>query len=46
LVEIYGAAFPAERAEVTRVFVVTTFGATVNERRGVDLATRYHPVPG
>ena len=31
LVEIYGAAFPAERAEVTRVFVVTTFGATVKE---------------
>jgi hypothetical protein len=29
LVEIYGAAFPAERAEVIRVFVVTTFGATV-----------------
>jgi hypothetical protein len=31
LVEIYGAAFPAERAEVTRIFVVTTFGATVKE---------------
>ena len=29
LVEIYGAAFPAERAEVTRIFVVTTFGATI-----------------
>jgi hypothetical protein len=31
LVEIYGAAFPAERAEVTRIFAVTTFGATVKE---------------
>jgi len=31
LVEIYGAAFPAERAEATRIFVVTTFGATVKE---------------
>lgn len=29
LVESYGAAFPAERAEVIRLFVVTTFGATV-----------------
>jgi hypothetical protein len=29
LVDIYGAAFPAERAEVIRIFVVTTFGATV-----------------
>lgn len=29
LVELYGAAFPAERAEVIRIFVVTTFGATV-----------------
>lgn len=29
LVDIYGAAFPAERAEVIRVFVVTTFGGTV-----------------
>lgn len=28
-VELYGAAFPAERAEVLRIFVVTTFGATV-----------------
>jgi hypothetical protein len=28
LVEMYGAAFPAERADVTRIFVVTTFGAT------------------
>lgn len=29
LVEIYGSAFPAERAEVIRIFVVTTFGGTV-----------------
>jgi hypothetical protein len=29
LVEIYSAAFPAERAEAMRIFVVTTFGATV-----------------
>jgi hypothetical protein len=29
LVELYGAAFPAERAEAVRIFVVTTFGATV-----------------
>jgi hypothetical protein len=29
LVELYGTAFPAERAEVLRIFVVTTFGATV-----------------
>ena len=29
LVEVYGATFPAERAEVIRIFVVTTFGATV-----------------
>ncbi len=29
LVEIYGTAFPAERAEVIRIFVVTTFGGTV-----------------
>jgi hypothetical protein len=29
LVETYGAAFPAERAEVIRIFVVTTFGGTV-----------------
>jgi len=28
-VELYGAAFPAERSEVVRIFVVTTFGATV-----------------
>jgi len=28
LVEIYGAAFPAERAEAVRILVVTTFGAT------------------
>ncbi|HXJ22224.1 MAG TPA: hypothetical protein VMT03_18535 [Polyangia bacterium] len=32
LVEAYGRALPAERAEVIRIFVVTTFGATV--RRG------------
>lgn len=29
LVEVYGSAFPAERAEVIRIFVVTTFGGTV-----------------
>jgi len=29
LIEVYGAAFPAERAEVVRIFVVTTYGATV-----------------
>jgi hypothetical protein len=29
LVELYSLAFPAERAEVLRIFVVTTFGATV-----------------
>jgi hypothetical protein len=29
LVDLYGAAFPAERAEVIRIFVVTTFGGTV-----------------
>jgi hypothetical protein len=29
LVEIYGTAFPAERAEVIRILVVTTFGGTV-----------------
>jgi hypothetical protein len=29
LVDIYAAEFPAERAEVIRVFVVTTYGGTV-----------------
>jgi len=29
LIDAYGRALPAERAEVTRVFVITTFGATV-----------------
>jgi hypothetical protein len=29
LIEVYGAAFPAERTEVIRIFVVTTFGGTV-----------------
>lgn len=29
LLEVYGTAFPAERAEVIRIFVVTTFGGTV-----------------
>jgi hypothetical protein len=29
LVESYGAQFPAERAEVIRIFAVTTFGATI-----------------
>jgi len=28
LVELYATAFPAERAEVVRIFIVTTFGAT------------------
>jgi len=28
LVDVYGATFPAERAEAVRIFVVTTFGAT------------------
>jgi hypothetical protein len=29
LIESYGAEFPAERAEVIRIFVVTTFGGTI-----------------
>jgi len=29
LVDVYGRAFPAERAEVIRLFVVTTYGGTV-----------------
>ena len=29
LVDAYGRALPAERSEITRIFVVTTFGATV-----------------
>jgi hypothetical protein len=29
LLEVYGAEFPAERAEVIRIFVVTTFGGTI-----------------
>jgi hypothetical protein len=29
LIEVYVAAFPAEKAEVLRIFVVTTFGGTV-----------------
>jgi hypothetical protein len=29
LVEAYGRALPAERADVTRIFVITTYGATV-----------------
>jgi hypothetical protein len=29
LIESYGAEFPAERAEVLRIFVVTTFGGTI-----------------
>ncbi len=29
LVNLYGASFPAERAEVIRIFVVTTFGGTI-----------------
>ena len=28
LIDVYGAAFPAERAEAVHIFVVTTFGAT------------------
>jgi hypothetical protein len=31
LVEAYGRALPAERSEIIRIFVVTTFGATVKE---------------
>jgi hypothetical protein len=31
LVEAYGQALPAERLEVVRVFVITTYGATVKE---------------
>jgi hypothetical protein len=31
LVDLYGAAFPDERAEVIRIFVVTTFGGTVRQ---------------
>ena len=34
LVEAYGDAYPAERAEATRIFLVTTYGATaLAERR-------------
>ena len=29
LVDVYGATFPAERVEVIRIFLVTTFGSTV-----------------
>jgi hypothetical protein len=29
LIEVYGAAYPEERAEVTRIFLVTTDGLTV-----------------
>ena len=29
LIELYGAEFPAERSEVIRIFVVTTFGGTI-----------------
>jgi len=29
LIEVYGAEFPDERAEVIRIFVVTTFGGTI-----------------
>ncbi|MFL5308000.1 MAG: hypothetical protein ACJ8F1_22485 [Polyangia bacterium] len=36
LVEAYGRALPAERAEVIRIFVVTTYGATVR-KGGVPL---------
>jgi hypothetical protein len=31
LVEAYGRALPAERSEVFRIFVVTTYGATVRQ---------------
>jgi hypothetical protein len=31
LIETYAATFPAERAEVVRIFVVTTYGATVKQ---------------
>lgn len=36
LIEAYGRALPAERAEVIRIFVVTTYGATVR-KGGVPL---------
>jgi len=36
LIEAYGRALPAERSEVIRIFVVTTYGATVR-RGGVPL---------
>lgn len=39
LVEAYGRALPAERAEVIRIFVVTTYGATVR-KGGVPLPAR------
>jgi hypothetical protein len=29
LIDIYAAGFPAERSEVIRIFVVTTFGGTI-----------------
>jgi len=36
LIDAYGRALPAERAEVIRIFVVTTYGATVR-KGGVPL---------
>jgi hypothetical protein len=41
LVEAYGEAFPAERAEATRILLVTTYGATVlgAPDRSVELAS-------
>jgi hypothetical protein len=39
LVEAYGRALPAERMEVARIFVMTTFGATVR-KGGVETAIK------
>jgi hypothetical protein len=44
LVEAYGSALPAEAAEATRLFLVTTFGATV-VAGGVDLDGEDDPGP-
>jgi hypothetical protein len=40
LVDLYGATFPAERAEAVRIFVVTTFGATA-KAGGVSTKPQY-----
>lgn len=39
LVELYASTFPAEKAEAIRIFVVTTFGATVNAGSASPRAT-------